>query len=628
MIFDRLYRPFEEYLDPYEAVDDLRVPSKTLPFMWHHVRQNKVPLIACLFFGSGVALLEAAIFYFIGRIVDMLNEFNPASGWAGLIENHGFELLFMASILLFFRVVIIGGGAIVENQIVTSGFVHRVRWQSHLHVSKQNLSFFQDDFAGTIVSKIFQTGQASGDFLVAGFQVVWFIVIYSVTTMAMVAALDWRLSVIVGLWIAIFLGIARYFLPKLRKNARVLADASSGAAGRFVDSYSNIQTLKLFSDDASNDHFLRQGIDRLIERQRLQLSYLTSIRICLAILSGVMISVIAVVAMDLWFSDLITVGAVAFAMSLMLRLALLLGRLMTQLNGLMRNYGTVQNGAEMISKPITLNDIDQARDLEMQTASIAFDQVNFDYLADKPVIKDFSLEIKPGEKVGLIGPSGAGKSTLVNLLLRFYDLSGGAIRIDGQDISQVTQQSLRAQIGVVTQDTALLHRSIRDNILFGNSMATEEELQQAIERSQSGLFIDNLEDYKGRKGLDAYAGERGVKLSGGQRQRIAIARVILKDAPILVLDEATSALDSEVEAVIQSHLEDLMDGKTVIAIAHRLSTIAKLDRLVVIDQGRIVEEGSHAQLLEKNGLYARLWQRQSGGFISTEHISNKAKESV
>lgn len=615
MIPDRFYRFFESLIDPFEEVDQLRPPQQSLCFFWHHISQSKMVAGFLLIFGGCVALLEAALFYFIGRTVDILNEFDATLGWLGLFEAHGHELLFMLFITVIARVIVVAGVGLLENQMIYSGFVHRVRWQSHLHVSKQNLSFFQDDFAGRIATKVLQTGQATSDLMITALQVVWFISIYSITTMAMVAALDWRLAALVGLWILLFAALARYFLPRLRKNARKLAEALSAASGRLVDSYSNMQTLKLFSNHDSDDHFLREGIENFIKVQHVQLRYLTSIRISLAFLSGIMIALIGYLSIDLWLENAITIGAVAFAMSLMLRLALLLGRLMTQLNSLMRNYGTMQNGADMISKPIGLLDAPDAKELQVTKTAIAFDHVEFDYLEDKPVIKNLSLDIKPGEKIGLIGPSGAGKSTLINLLLRFYELSGGTIRIDGQDISQVTQRSLRAQIGVVTQDTALLHRSMRDNILFGNQDADNTQLSKAIERSQSSTFINDLEDYKGRKGLDAYAGERGVKLSGGQRQRIAIARVILKDAPILVLDEATSALDSEVEAVIQSHLEQLMDGKTVIAIAHRLSTIAKLDRLIVLDKGQIAEQGTHQDLLKHNGIYARLWHRQSGGFI-------------
>lgn len=386
--------------------------------------------------------------------------------------------------------------------------------------------------------------------------------------------------------------------------------------GRLVDSFSNIQTLKLFGREDQNDHFIRQGFDRFQDTLRPFARLITGVRASQALLSGVMIAVIAWLSIDLWLAGQISAGGVAFTLGLVLRLNMLLGRMMTQLNGIMRNIGTIQNSAELISKPIGLTDRQQAATLAIREPEIRFENVSFHYGKKSGVIDHLSLTIRPGEKVGIVGRSGAGKSTLVNLLLRFYDVEGGRILIDGQDISTVTQESLRSQIGMVTQDTALLHRSIRDNIVFGREDAGESQLLAAAERAEALDFILKLEDQRGRKGFEAHVGERGVKLSGGQRQRIAIARVMLKDAPILVLDEATSALDSEVEAAIQSNLERLMRGKTVLAIAHRLSTIAALDRLIVMDKGRIIEQGTHAELVESGGLYSELWSRQSGGFLA------------
>lgn len=618
MIPKRVFQKFEAIIEPFEEVDIGVPPSGAVAFIWHYVRQAKWVFAAVVVFGGLVALLEAATFYFIGLIVDLLSGIEPSDGWSGLIEAHGFELSMMLLVTLFLRVVVATGGAILEEQIIIPGFFNRVRWQAHRHISRQNLPFFQDDFAGRIATKVMQSGQATGDLMITALQVVWFIVIYAITTMTMVASLDWRLSVIVGLWIAVFCILARYFVPRVRKSAREMAEMSSMLNGRVTDSYANIQTLKLFATDEQNDHFLKDGLKIFIASMVKFTRNITAVRFSLALLSGVMISLIGAMSIDLWLAGSITIGEVAFSLALVLRLSLLLGRLMTQLNALMRNYGTIQNSAELISRPIGLTDKDGAPSLVIENAGIKFDNISFNYHKNKSVIKNLELDIKPGEKIGLVGPSGAGKSTLVNLLLRFYDVDSGKLTIDGQDLKDITQSSLRSQIGVVTQDTALLHRSVRDNILFGNNDATSEQLNHAIESSQAIDFISELEDFKGRKGLDAFAGERGVKLSGGQRQRIAIARVVLKDAPILVLDEATSALDSEVEAVIQVHLEELMNGKTVIAVAHRLSTIAKLDRLVVLDGGQIVEEGSHKELLLKKGLYARLWERQSGGFLASD----------
>jgi len=492
-----------------------------------------------------------------------------------------------------------------------------VRWQAYAHVVRQSLSFFQNDFSGAIASKVWQSGGAVGDFMVSLLQVVWFIVVYVVTTIVLVGQLDWRLGAAIGLWIVIFSFLARYYVPRMRKRSAATAEAASALTGRIVDSYANIQTLKLFGTSDNDDRFVRGGFDNLIAAQTRLARNLVAVRSAMAMLSGLMIAGIAGLSMHLWTQGLITVGGVAFTMGLVLRLYNLLGRMMNQLNSLMRNYGTAQNSAELIAQQLQLLDAPDAKPLVVTEAGIRFDNVSFHYNRPSGIIENLTLDIKPGERLGLIGRSGAGKSTLVNLLLRFYDLQGGKITIDGQDIAHVTQESLRANIGVVTQDTSLLHRSMRANLVYGRPDATDDEMMAAAALAEADEFIEALIDQKGRTAYDAYVGERGVKLSGGQRQRVAIARVLIKNAPILVLDEATSALDSEVEAAIQDQLNNLMHGKTVIAIAHRLSTIAAMDRLVVLDHGRIVEEGTHAQLLAAGGHYAQLWERQSGGFLDT-----------
>jgi ATP-binding cassette subfamily B multidrug efflux pump len=613
---DRLNALFERWIDPYRVPREPQPPADAVAFFWYFLKQARMPFFVMLLLGGAVALVEASLFYFVGRLVDLLDSSVQAEGWSGLIARHGPELAFMLAVVLGFRLLVTWASALIEEQTVNVGFYNMVRWQSYAHVSRQSLSFFQNDFAGSIATKVAQSGSSVGDFLVSLIQVVWFIAVYTVTTLVLVAQLDWRLALLVAVWIIIFAGLARYFVPRMRKYSAATAEAGSVLSGRIVDSYSNIQTLKLFGTADEDNRYVRRGFDRFIEAVVRMTRMVTAVRVAMAILSGVMITAIAAMAIHLWTEALITVGGVAFTLGLVLRLYTLLGRMMTQLNGLMRNFGTAQNSAELVGKPLTLVDAQGAEPLAVNEGAIRFEGVSFHYGKGSGVIDDLDLTILPGERVGLIGRSGAGKSTIVSLLLRFYDVEKGRITIDGQDVARVTQESLRAAIGVVTQDTALLHRSVRANIAYGSPDATDEEVLTAAELAEADEFIANLSDFKGRTGFDAHVGERGVKLSGGQRQRVAIARVLLKNAPILVLDEATSALDSEVEAAIQGQLDQLMTGKTVIAIAHRLSTIAAMDRLIVLDKGRLVEEGTHAQLLEQGGVYASLWTRQSGGFLT------------
>lgn len=623
MIIRKLLQLFEGWINPFAERHWSRISGGAVGFLWHFVRQAKWPFVVMLALGGAVALLEVALFYFVGRLVDLLESADPQAGWAGLSEQHGPELLFMLFVVLVGRFVVAPLVTIVEEQTVVPGFFNLVRWQAYMRIARQSLSFFQNDFAGRVVTKVWQSGQAVGDFMVSLLQVVWFIAIYAVTTLLLVAQLDWRLAAVVALWIAAFALVARHFVPRIRHMSKTTAEAASMLNGRLVDSYSNIQTLKLFGRDDENDRYIKEGFDQFIAAVIPFTRNLTGVRVSLAVLSGIMICTIAYISIDLWLRGQISVGAVAFTLSLVLRLSLLLGRMMTQLNGLMRNYGTIQNSMEMLNKPIVLQDRPDAGELHVTQSRICFENVHFRYGGRNAVIDDVSLTVEPGQKVGLVGLSGAGKSTLVNLLLRFFDLESGRITIDGQDIAAVTQSSLRAHISVVTQDTSLMHRSVCDNIVLGRIGAQEDEIIQAAERAEAWHFIKDLRDQHGRTGLEAHVGERGVKLSGGQRQRIAIARVMLKNAPILVLDEATSALDSEIEAAIQENLTKLMEGKTVIAIAHRLSTIARMDRLVVMHEGRIVEDGSHDELLLRQGLYARLWARQSGGFISNSMVAER-----
>jgi len=610
---------FENWVDPFRPRDQIQPPRSTLGFIWFYIGQARWPFVAMLILGGISAAIEAALFWFVGRLVDILSTIKPGVGWSGLLADHGAEIFGMLALIGIVRFVVAFLTALVDQQVITPGFYNLARWQSYLHVSRQSLHFFQSDFSGRIVTKVWSAGQAVGDLVTSLMESVWFVGIYAATTLFLVARLDFSLAAVVLFWLIAFGVLARYFVPRIRHHSRETAEAASMLNGRMVDSYSNIQTLKLFARDEESDRYMRQGFDMYQETVLRFTRFITGVRASMALLSGLMIVTMAGLSVDLWLRGLVSSGAVAFSLALVLRLNFLLGRLMTQFNGIMRNLGTIQNAAELISQPLGLVDKPDAKELVIREPSIRFENVSFHYGKGKGVIDNFSLTIAPGEKVGIVGRSGAGKSTLVSLLLRMYDVEGGRILVDGQDISAVRQETLRMQIGVVSQDTSLLHRSVRDNILFGRPDAGEGKLIEAATRAEAMGFIDRLQDQNGRKGFDAHVGERGVKLSGGQRQRIAIARVMLKDAPILVLDEATSALDSEVEEAIQSNLNRIMDGKTVLAIAHRLSTIAALDRLIVVDQGKIIEEGTHEALIARGGLYAELWARQSGGFLASDH---------
>ena len=618
-------RWFETRIPVYETPADPRPPGTVIGFMWHYIRQAPWPFAALLVLGGLVALVEAALFYFTGRLVDVLAATDRAAGWDGLLAGHGPELVFMLVTVALVRTLVVAGSTLIEEQTIAPGFYNRVRWQANAHVSRQSVGFFQDRLSGMVAQRVWQSGMAVGDLMNTTLQVVWFFVVYAATTLALVGDLDWRLAAVVGVWLVLFALVARYFLPRIRARARRTAEVGSETNGRIVDSYSNIMTVRLFGSREADDRYMRQTFDRWIAAIISFARALTGVRVCLTALSGLAIAAIGALSVDLWLKGTISAGAVAFTLALVLRLSMLLGRLMMQLNGVLRQVGTIQNSAEIVSQPLEIVDRPDAPNLVAPRCAIRFEDVRFRYASksdERPLVIDgVSLDIQPGERIGLVGRSGAGKSTLVNLLLRFYDLDSGRILIDGQDIAHVTQDSLRAHIGMIAQDTSLLHRSVRDNVRYGRPDASDAEVMEALQRAEAWEFIEGLEDRKGRRGLDAFVGERGVKLSGGQRQRIAIARVMLKDAPILVLDEATSALDSEVEAAIQSNLDDLMGGKTVIAIAHRLSTIASLDRLLVIDGGRIVEDGTHDMLLRQGGLYSRLWARQSGGFLPLDEAA-------
>lgn len=614
----RILSVFENWINPYAPLPAASPPGTAFAFLKHFVSQSPLAFIILLVMGGLVALLEASLFWFVGQLVDILDQATPQSGWDGLFASHGSHLAFMAFVVVIARTLVTSLSALTEEQTVVPGFFNMVRWQNYALVSRQSLTFFQNDFSGRIATKVWQGGQAAGDFMVSLLQVVWFVVVFTLSTVLLVGDLDWRLAALVLIWILSFGLLARFFVPRIRRHSRASAEASSMVQGRLVDAFSNVETLKLLGRDSDNDAYIKDGFEQFRRQIIAFTRHLTGVRVTLAALSGVMIFAIAAFSIDLWIKGAVTVGGIAFTMGLVLRLNSLLGRLMTQLNGLMRNFGTMQNTMDLVAKPLTIIDAPNALKATPLSKEISFNAVSFHYGRGSGVIEDLNLSFRVGQKTALVGPSGAGKSTIVRLILRLFDVENGKIMFDGINIQDLSQAGLRNQFSVVTQDPGLLNRSIQDNILFGKPDATRAEIEDAAKRAKAHEFILALKDSKGRAGYDAHIGERGVRLSGGQRQRIAIARALLRNAPILILDEATSSLDSEIEAAIQENLTALTEGKTVIAIAHRLSTIAHMDRLVILDRGQVIEDGTHQQLLAKKGLYASLWQRQSGGFLGLD----------
>ncbi len=599
-------------------------PARLLAFYWHYARQAKGLLLGLFFCGLMVALLDALIPVFIGKMVTLLT----AHDRAVLLQETWPVLGFMALVLLVIRPLAIGVQNLVVNQAVAPGLTNLIRWQSHYHVVRQSWSFFQNDFAGRIANRVMQTGPALRESLVQVTGAVWYIIVYGTSALFLLARSDLRLTLPIGIWFLFYIGLLRFFVPRLRDRSRAMSEVRSMLTGRVVDSYTNILTVKLFARPRDEDDFVRQAVDEHTDTFHAQMRNNTFFTLSLAMLNALLLVGTGVTAIWLWLQDSIDVGVLAMSLPLSWQIVNISGWVAFNVTAIFENVGVVQDGMRSIAVPRQMPDRDAAVELKVGKGGIRFQDLNFGYGTQRGVLHGIDLTIAPGERVGLVGASGAGKSTLVNLLLRFYELEQGKIEIDGQDISQVTQESLRAQIAMVTQDTSLLHRSIAENIRYGRPSASEAEVIAAASQAHAADFIGKLEDWMGRHGYDAHVGERGVKLSGGQRQRIAIARVILKNAPILVLDEATSALDSEIEAAIQEQLDDLMQGRTVIAIAHRLSTIARMDRLIVMDHGRIVESGSHAELLQKGGTYARLWQRQSGGFLDIDEEAPEAGEAA
>ena len=610
----KIFSWFESRIDPYPEAAP-KTPEKGLwRFIWSNIEGVRKWIAVLAVFTVGVGIMEALMFQFMGKVVDWLGTYTPQT----LFVEKGHALIGMMAMVAFFAVWTFFASS-VRLQTLQGVFPMRLRWNFHRLMLGQSLGFYQDEFAGRVSAKVMQTALALRDVVMTVADMVVYVLVYFITSGVILSSFDAWLIVPFICWMIGFAMIMRFLIPKLGKTAARQADARSLMTGRITDAYSNIATVKLFSHGAREAAYAKQSMEEFMVTVHAQMRLATLLHTCSFIVNSSLTVGTTALGIWLWYHGQVGVGAVATATAMALRVNGLSQYIMWESARLFENIGTVNDGMATLSKPHTILDKPQALPLKVTRGEIKFDHVDFSYEAGKPLLNGFNLNIKPGEKVGLIGRSGAGKSTIVNLLLRFYEPQSGTISIDGQNVDSVTQESLRAQIGLVTQDTSLLHRSVRDNIIYGRPDATEAEMISAAERAEAAGFIPNLSDAKGRRGYDAHVGERGVKLSGGQRQRIAIARVMLKDAPILLLDEATSALDSEVEAAIQESLDKMMDGKTVIAIAHRLSTIAAMDRLIVLDKGRIIEEGSHTELLEKQGLYAKLWAHQSGGFLS-EHV--------
>ncbi|TIO28333.1 MAG: ABC transporter ATP-binding protein [Mesorhizobium sp.] len=606
-----MFRWFEKRLDPFPAAEPVEPPKTLVAFCVHYTRGAWPYILVDAVLVAAIALAEAWMFGFMGRIVNWLSAQNRET----FLETERWKLAGMAFIVLFALPGTVWLHSLLNQQTLMGNYPMRIRWQVHRYLLKQSMAFYQDEFAGRVATKLMQTALAVRECVIKLIDVLNYVVVYFLSMLFIVGSADLRLAVPLGVWLVGYIGLLRFFIPKLGKVGEEQANARSTMTGRVVDSYTNIQTVKLFSHARREATFAREGMASFLDTVYRSMRLVTQLYGMLYILNSLLLFSVTAISLWLWLGEAVTIGAVAVVIGLVLRMWGMSQWIMWEMSSLFENIGTVQDGIQSISLPRLVEDRPGASDIAVSQGEIRFEEIRFHYGKQKGVIENLSLTAKPGEKVGIVGRSGAGKSTLVNLLLRFYDLESGRILIDGQEIAGVTQDSLRAQIGMVTQDTSLLHRSVRENILYGRPDATDEMLIEAARRAEALDFIGALSDHNGRKGFDAHVGDRGVKLSGGQRQRIAIARVMLKDAPILILDEATSALDSEAEAAIQENLYKLMQGKTVIAIAHRLSTIAAMDRLVVMDKGRIIEEGSHEELVTKGGLYAQLWQRQSGGFL-------------
>ncbi|OUS32242.1 multidrug ABC transporter ATP-binding protein [Thalassotalea sp. 42_200_T64] len=609
-----MFKRFESWVTALPSEEPLQPPKGVYAFCRHYTRGFELPLILMSILTAMLAMLEVSLFGFMGELVDLLVNNTPET----LFESHGMRLLGMTVLVLVLIPALVVLHALIVYQGLLGNYPMSIRWLAHRYLLKQSVSFYQNDFAGRIATKVMQTSLAVRETVTKLLDVLVYILVYFTSMVVMIGKVDIRLMIPMLIWLACYVAIQLKFLPTLKKVSTEQADARSSMTGRIVDSYTNIATVKLFSHTQKEADYAKQSMETFLQTVYKQMRLVTGINVSVQIINYILAFTIAAMSIWLWSENAVTVGAIAIAISLALRLNGMSQWIMWEISSLFENIGTVADGINTLSKPTEIQDVKGAKPIKVSAGAIDFNQVSFHYGEKSGVIEQLNLHINAGEKVGLVGRSGAGKSTLVNLLMRFYDVEQGTIKIDQQDITQVQQESLREHIGMVTQDTSLLHRSIRENILYGNPDASDEQLQAAIKSAQAAEFIETLTDPSGNHGLNAQVGERGVKLSGGQRQRIAIARVLIKNAPILLLDEATSALDSEVEAAIQESLYHLMEGKTVIAIAHRLSTIAAMDRLIVLDEGKIVEQGTHQQLIKSSGIYAQLWAHQTGGFLGVD----------